>query len=65
MNGVEPVACQGFLVGGTCVCVLRVQLHLFSLECNEDSRSEFWSVYDFGMALGRPSFNVQSYVPAG
>ena len=36
---------------------------LSSLECNEVSRSEFWSVYGFGMALGRLSFNVQGCVP--
>ena len=41
----------------------RVELYLFSLECHEDSSSEFWGVYELGMALGRPSFNVQSYVP--
>ena len=40
-----------------------VELGLFSLECNEVSRSEFWSVYGFGMALGRLSFNVQGCVP--
>ena len=40
-----------------------VELGLFSLECNEVSDSELWGVYGFGMALGRPSFNVQDYVP--
>ena len=40
-----------------------VELDLFFLECNEVSGSEFWGVYGFGMALSRPSFNVQDYVP--
>jgi len=40
-----------------------VKLSLFSMECNEVSSSEFWDVYRFGMALGSPSFNVQSCVP--
>ena len=44
---------------------LQVELGLFSLEYNEDSSGEFWGVYELGMALGRPSFNIQSYVPAG
>ena len=39
-----------------------VELGLFSLECNEVSRSEFWSVYGFGMALGRLSANEQCCV---
>ena len=28
-----------------------VELHLFSLQCNEESSSEFWGVCGFGMAL--------------
>ena len=36
-----------------------LELELFSLECNEVSSCEFWGVYGFGMALGRPSFNVK------
>ena len=44
---------------------LQVELDLFSLEYNEDSSSELWGIYELGMALARPSFNIQSYVPAG
>ena len=64
MGGVGPVTCQGFLVGGTCVCVLgRGELDLLSLECNEVSSSGSWGVYGFCMALGSPSVNAQGYVP--
>ena len=41
-----------------------MELDLFSLECNEVSRSKFWDIYGFSMALGSPSFNVQGCVPA-
>ena len=41
MGGVEPVACQGFLFGGTCICVLADRAASFPLKCNEDSSSEF------------------------
>ena len=37
-----------------------MELDLFSLECNEVSSSEFWSVYGFGMAFGSLSFNAQA-----
>ena len=57
------MACQGLLVVATCVCVLVVELDLFSLECKEVSSSEFWGVYGFGMALGRLSCNAQGCVP--
>ena len=40
-----------------------VEPDLFSLKCNEESSSEFWGVYGFGMALGSLSFNVQYCVP--
>ena len=40
-----------------------VDLDLFSLECNEVSNKEFWDVFEFGMALVSPSFNVQCCVP--
>ena len=40
-----------------------VELDLFSLECSEVSTSEFGGVYEFSMALGSPSFNVQGWVP--
>ena len=45
MSGVALVACQSFLVGGACVCILMGELDLFSLECNEVFSSEFWSIY--------------------
>ena len=42
----------------------KVELDLFSLECNEVSSSEFWGIYGFGMTLGSLSFNAQGCVPA-
>ena len=36
-----------------------VKLNLFSLDCDEVSRSEFWGDYGFSMALGSLHFNVQ------
>ena len=60
VDGVGPVACQGFLVRGACVCVL---VDLFSLKCNDVSSGEFWGVCGFGMALDSLSFNAQGYVP--
>ena len=42
----------------------RLELDLFSLECNEVSSSEFWGVYGFGVTLGCLYFNVHGYVPA-
>ena len=40
-----------------------VELDLFSLECNEVSRSEFWGVYGFDMTLDSLYFSVQGCVP--
>ena len=40
-----------------------VDLYLFSLECNEVSNKELWGVFEFGMTLVIPSFNVQGCVP--
>ena len=58
MDGVGRAACQGFL--GEVVSVFWwVQLHLFSLGCNEVSSSEFWGVYGFGMTLGSVYFDAQ------
>ena len=58
MGGVGPVACQGFLIGGTHVCVL-----VGGAVCiQEVSSSEFWGVYGFDMALDSLSFNVQGCV---
>ena len=63
MGGVGLVAYQGFLVGAACICVLVMELDLFSLDCNEVSSSEFWGVYGSGMALGSLYFNSQFCVP--
>ena len=41
-----------------------VELHLFSLQSNEVSSSEFWGVYGFGMALRSLYFNAQGCAPA-
>ena len=41
-----------------------LELDLFSLECNEVSCREFWSVHGFGMAFVSLSFNVQCCIPA-
>ena len=40
-----------------------VEMDLFSLYCNDISRSEFGGVYGFGVVLGSPSFNVQDCGP--
>ena len=64
MGGVGLVAYQGFLVGAACICVLVMELDLFSLDCNEVSSSEFWGVYGLGVALGSLSFNAQGCIPA-
>ena len=64
MDGVGLVAYQGFLVGAACLCVLVVELDLFSLDCNEVSSSEFWGVSGFVMALGSLSFSAHGCVPA-
>ena len=57
------MACEGFLLGGVCVCVLVGGADLVSLEGNPVSSSTFWGVDGFGMALGSLSFNVQCCVP--
>jgi len=41
-----------------------MELDHFSLEGNDVSRSEFWGVCGFGMALSSLSFNAQGCVPA-
>ena len=64
MSGVGLVAYQGFLVRAACICVLVVELDLFSLDCNEVSSSDFWVVCVFGMALSSLSFNAQGCVSA-
>ena len=37
-----------------------MELDLFSLECSEESNSEFWGVYGFGMALGSLYFRLRA-----
>ena len=64
MGGVGRVACQGFLLREACICVLWVELDLFSLECNEVSSSEFCGVSGFGVTFGCLYFCAQGYVPA-
>ena len=61
MSGVGPVAYQCFLVGGVVSVFWCIESNLFSLECNEESSSEFWDVYRFGMTLGSLSFNIQVF----
>ena len=55
MGGVGPVACYGFLVGGTYVCVLAdgAGSRLSGEQCSV--HSELCGVYGFGMALVSPS----------
>ena len=64
MGGVGLVTCQGFLIGGTCVCVLVGGAGSLLSEVQLTSNSEFWGVYGFGMVLGSLSFNDQGCVPA-
>ena len=40
-----------------------VELDLLSVACNTVSISDFVGVYEFGMALGKLSFNVHWCVP--
>ena len=63
MGEVGVESCQGFLVGGTCVCVLAngARSCLSGGQCSV--HSEFCGVYGFGMALGNLSFNVWDCVP--
>ena len=63
------VGLDGWLVKiswlGKLVLVLWcVELDFFCLECNEESSSEFWDVYGFGVTLGSLYIEVQGYVPA-
>ena len=37
-----------------------VELDLFSLECNEESSSEFWGVCGFCVTLGSLYFNLRT-----
>ena len=59
MVGIGLVACQGFPVGGDCVCVGGAGSLLSGV-----SSSEFWGVYGFGMTFGCLYFCARGYVPA-
>ena len=63
MNGIGPVPCEGFLVGGLIPMFWRMELDLVSLKSSVMSSSVFWGVYGFGMVLGSLSANVQGCVP--
>ena len=63
MGRVGLVACQGFLVGGACICVLvsgTGSLLSSAMKCLVVS---FGGVHGFGVALGSFFFNVQDFVP--
>lgn len=49
-------------VGGLVPVFCWIELVLFSLEGFAVSRSEFWGVYGFAMALGTLSANIQHCV---
>ena len=56
-------ACQGFLVGGACICVLvsgTGSLLSSAMKCLVVS---FGGVCGFGVALGSFFFNVWDFVP--
>ena len=64
VSGVGLVACQGSWLWELASAFWWVELNLFFLECNEVSSSEFWGVYEFGMAFSCLCFNSQDCVPA-
>ena len=51
-----PVSFQGFLVRGTCVCVLVSGAAFFSQECNEVSSNEFLGYLCVWYGFGQPVF---------
>lgn len=53
MAGVGPLACGGFLVGGTHSVFLWMEMDLISLNGSEVFSSQFW----VSMVLGRLSVN--------
>ena len=61
MSGAGLVHVKVSWLGELASVFLWVELHLFSLQSNEVSSSEFWG---FSMALGSLSFNAQGCVPA-
>ena len=62
--GLEEWLVKVFWLGRLVLGFWWVELDLFSLECNEVSRSEFWGVYGFGVTFGCLYFCAQGYVPA-
>ena len=62
MGGLGPVACQGFLVGGTSVCVLVGGAGSLLSRGQEVSSSDFQGVYGFVVALGSMLFNIQDCI---
>ena len=61
--GLEEWLVKVFWLGRLVLGFWWVELDLFSLECNEVSRSEFWGVYGFGVTFGHLYFCAQGYVP--
>ena len=64
MGGFGPVACESFLVGRICVCVLLDRTRSLLSETKCSVQYGVLGVYGFCMALNSPSFNVQGYAPA-
>ena len=56
MGGIGLVACQDFLVGGDCACILVVGTGSL---LSGVSSSEFWGVYGFAMDFGSLSFSAE------
>ena len=63
MGGVGPVASQGFLVGGACICVLVSGTRSLLSSAMKCLVVSFGGVYGFGVALGSFFFNVRDFVP--
>ena len=57
VGGVGPLACEGFLIGGTYSVCWWMELDLTSLDGSEVFSSEFWGVHWFVMVWGRLSVN--------
>ena len=55
MDGVDPGSSEGFLVGGTCACILLNGAGSCLFE--GQSSSMFWGARGLGMALGSLSAN--------
>ena len=63
LNGIGPVSCEGFLVGGLTPVFWWMELDLVSLKSSAMSSGVFGVVRGFGMVLGSMSANVQGCVP--